>query len=230
MGQSWQVMCRDIDNVSARFKGHCLKGYAFTYKFRERGIRLKNAQKTTAMIVLSCLLLGMAGCASKPQESAAPAAAPAVNEPAAPAENPSTGQQDPPAAPTEPSKNPAVKPNATLPPNASGEPATAVQQPSLILGRGRDEGSGQVTQADTKFKAGEQFYYGFNNGVPFGASSILLQYESAQSGEVINKYSITVDPAQTYNWAAISFKEPGQYKLVFMVNNTIRASQTFTIE
>lgn len=202
---------------------------------------MKTANKATIILVLSFLLLGVSGCAAKPQETAAPAETPSVTEPAAPSGNSSTGSQQEPDEQTQPPEEPVTPPKVSQPdgkPN-SGQPSgsqpssgqvAAPQQPSLVLGRGHDEESNKVTEPDNKFKAGERFYFGFDNGVPFGVSSILLQYESAQSGEVLNKYSIAVEPTQSYSWATISFKEPGQYKLVFMVNNTVRASQLFTIE
>jgi|GEM_PF-3724056 hypothetical protein len=199
-------------------------------------------KKAAVILLLACFLLGVAGCAGKPQESAPPEETPAVTEPAAPAEHPSAGEQQEPVEETQPPDKPVTSPqvaqlNSSQPSGgkANGEQpdngqVTAPQQPSLVLGRGHDKENNKITDPDTKFKAGEQFYFGFDNGVPFGVPSILLQYESAQSGEVLNKYSIAVDPNQSYNWAGISFKEPGQYKLVFMVNNTVRASQVFTIE
>lgn len=184
----------------------------------------------TIIMLLLCLLMGMTGCSSKQQETPPPAAPPAVSDAAAPPDSSHNNPETPPAAaqepaPPAPAVAPAIKNNT--PPAGNGE---ASGQAALVLGRVHDEKTNQITALDTKYKAGERFYYRFDNGIPFGAESILLQYEAVPSGEVLNKYSITVDPARTYDWATISFKQPGNYKLVFMVNNVARASADFTIE
>lgn len=179
-------------------------------------------------MVLLCLLMGMAGCAPKQQETPGPT--PVVSDVEAPPQSSANQPETPPtAAPETAAHAPAVNQSITnnTPPASNGE---ASSQATLVLGRVRDENTNQITGLDNTFKAGEKFYYGFENGVPFGAESILLQYEAVPSGEILNKYSITVDPALTSDWATLSFKQPGKYKLVFMVNNAVRVSTDFTIE
>ncbi len=188
---------------------------------------MKQLRKIVVITLLCGVLITAAGCAEKPAETFGPSAASNnsanVESPPDTAATPSASQQ--PVTPSSPPAAPAV----IAPPATNGQTDNA-QQASLILGRARDESTKQITQPAASFKAGEQFYFGFNNGTPFGSDTLHLQYESALNGEILNKYAIKVNPDQSYYQAVLSFKQPGQYKLVFIVEDTVRASQVFTIE
>lgn len=179
-------------------------------------------KKLTIIAVVLCIVLGMAGCAAQ-QPPPAQDQLPAAPETAGPPDASVAAPDAPPAA-----SEPAAPQGAAAP--AVKDNAPAPGQASLALGRSHDEKTDQITDLATTFKAGEKFYYRFDNGGPFGVESILLQYEAMPGGEVLNKYSIAVDPARAFDWATISFKEPGQYRLVFMIGNEVRAGADFSIE
>lgn len=199
------------------------------YAKGKRGKEVQKLKKRTIIMLLLCLLMGMAGCTPQQQAAPEPAVPPVVSDVAAPPDSPVNTPEPPPAAGKNaspaPAVVPAVKDNASV--SGNGEVSS---QAALVLGRVHDEKTNQITDLDNTFKAGEKFYYRFDNGMPFGVESILLQYEAVPSGEILNKYSITVNPALSSDWATISFKQPGKYKLVFMVNSAVRASADFTIE
>lgn len=194
-------------------------------------MRRKKAFVITVLLLIVVLIA--AGCgrssnttpvATAPENTAAPGAVseqttpPAVTQdPAATAGAQNTGQPQQ-TTPGEDKKPPSTQPTTTAP------------AASLVLGKGQNAQNGEITDVSTTFKAGEKFYYRFDNGGPFGVDKLSLQYADPASGTVINQYGIYVDSTSRYDSATMSFKTPGAYKIIIQVNGVERASKVVIIE
>ncbi len=87
-----------------------------------------------------------------------------------------------------------------------------------------------IRSTKTNFRLDEVFIISFDNNAPFGSNIITMQVEDTDAKEMIGSVDYDVDP----EWAIVttegSFNEPGKYKISFLVNGKVRATQTVIIE
>lgn len=193
-------------------------------------MRRKKAFVITVLLLIMVLIA--AGCS----RSSNPTPVATAPEDTA-AQSGASEQTTPPAATQDPAASAGAQnteqPQQTTPGDEKKPPSTqptTAPAASLVLGKGQNTQNGEITDVSTTFKAGEKFYYRFDNGGPFGVDKLSLQYADPASGTVINQYGIYVDSTSRYDSATMSFKTPGAYKIIIQVNGVERASKVVIIE
>ena len=86
-----------------------------------------------------------------------------------------------------------------------------------------------VRSAKNEFAAGEVFYISFDNNASFGTGSITMRVEDTETREIIGEADYNVEPEWTIMATDGSLNEPGKYKIIFIVDGKVRASQSVVI-
>jgi hypothetical protein len=83
-----------------------------------------------------------------------------------------------------------------------------------------------IVSPKTNVAVGEDFYISFDNNASIGTGVVTLLVEDSESKEVIEEISYEVDPEWTIIVTEqLYFPDPGKFKISFIVNDEVRATQ-----
>jgi hypothetical protein len=88
-----------------------------------------------------------------------------------------------------------------------------------------------IVSPKTNLSVGEDFYVSFDNNASFESDYITMKIENSESGEVLDEISYNVDPEWTIIVTEqLYFPDPGKFKISFIVNEKVRATQEVIVE
>lgn len=88
-----------------------------------------------------------------------------------------------------------------------------------------------IVSPKTNLSVGEDFYVSFDNNASFESDYITIKIENSESGEVLDEISYNVDPEWTIIVTEqLYFPDPGKFKISFIVNEKVRATQEIIVE
>jgi hypothetical protein len=88
-----------------------------------------------------------------------------------------------------------------------------------------------IVSPKTNLTVGEEFYVSFDNNASFGTDFITMKVENSESGDVLEEVEYNVDPEWTIIVTEmLYFPDPGKFKVSFMVNEKVRATQEVIVE
>ncbi len=87
-----------------------------------------------------------------------------------------------------------------------------------------------IVSPQTTFSAGEVFYVAFDNNASFEAEQILMVIEESGSENVVLEEPLEVDPMWDMLAIDVMLPDPARYKISFIVEDTVRATQEVIVE
>jgi serine/threonine protein kinase len=88
-----------------------------------------------------------------------------------------------------------------------------------------------IVSPKTNLTVGEDFYVSFDNNASFESASITMKVENSESGEILEEVEYNVDPEWTIIVTEqLYFPDPGKFKVSFIVNEEVRATQEVIVE
>ena len=108
---------------------------------------------------------------------------------------------------------------------SGGTSSTSIDGAAIQVGAEVDDDL-YIVSPKTNLAVGEDFYISFDNNASFGTDFITLLVEESESNEVIEEISYNVDPEWTIIVTEqLYFPDPGKFKISFIVNEKVRATQ-----
>jgi hypothetical protein len=113
---------------------------------------------------------------------------------------------------------------------SGGTSSTSIDGAAIQIGAEANDDLYIVTPK-TNLSIGEDFYVSFDNNASFASDYITMKIENSESGEVLELIEYNVDPEWTIVVTEmLYFPDPGKFKISFIVNEKVRATQEVIVE
>ncbi len=87
-----------------------------------------------------------------------------------------------------------------------------------------------IRSSKTSFAVDEVFNVSFDNNSSFGANQVTMRVEDSETREIVGEVDYNVDPEWTIMATDGSLTDPGKYKISFIIDGRVRASQQVIIK
>ncbi len=88
----------------------------------------------------------------------------------------------------------------------------------------------ELVSVQDRFQAGEEFYFSFNNNMPFDSEQVTIQLIDNSSEKVLAESDYEVNPDHNSITDIIWFGSPGRYTIAAEVRGVVRATREVIIE
>lgn len=99
---------------------------------------------------------------------------------------------------------------------------------SLTFSTQRDDKTLELKDPGTTFKAGQEFYFVFNNNGPFNSNEIKVELLDTNGKSMVSQaYTVKQDSTMYSN--TMGFDKPGKYQMKAYINDKVVAKQDLII-